>query len=285
MPQSAWRIPHAWLCNPPNPVPAAPQWDAEVRDRVLCLVEDWGRGLPLHAFKEGYEGLVDRGVDFPVRQLPDSDGVPYYTPPALPPQPQPYQTQQQPQVYGAPPTMAPGAAYAVPGAGYAVPGAGRPLIGPDVSAEDAAAIRAAMEEMEAEAAAAGGPAPGAAGSALGAGALGAQQLLQAAGAPAPAPAPAAAPAAAPVQGLLAVPHDAESLRTAASVAANSAELLSEMLAPISAAAAAGGDASGVREAFVTDLADQCYRWPRWEWGLHLLCEGFFCFAPALLKPC
>ncbi|GBF99783.1 hypothetical protein Rsub_12223 [Raphidocelis subcapitata] len=230
------------------------RWDAEVRDRVLCLVEDWGRGLPLHAFKEGYEGLVDRGVDFPVRQLPDSDGVPYYTPPELSPQPQPYQ-QQQPQAYGAPPAMAPGAAYAVPGAGYAVPGGGGPLIGPDVSAEDAAAIRAAMAEMEAEAAAAGGPAPGAAGSALGAGALGAQQLLQAAGAPGPA----AAPAPAPAPGLPALPRDPESLRTAVSVAANSAELLAEMLAPITAAAASGGDASGVREAFVTDLADQCYR--------------------------
>lgn len=36
------------------------QWDPEVKDRVLGLVEDWGKGLPLMAYKEAYEGLVDR---------------------------------------------------------------------------------------------------------------------------------------------------------------------------------------------------------------------------------
>ena len=39
---------------------ATTQWDPEVRDRVLCLLEDWGRGLPLPAFKAAYDSLVDR---------------------------------------------------------------------------------------------------------------------------------------------------------------------------------------------------------------------------------
>ncbi len=34
------------------------QWDFEVRDRVLSLMEDFGRGLPLPAYREAYEGLV-----------------------------------------------------------------------------------------------------------------------------------------------------------------------------------------------------------------------------------
>jgi hypothetical protein len=31
-----------------------------VRDRALCLVEDFGRGLPLHSYKEAYESLLVR---------------------------------------------------------------------------------------------------------------------------------------------------------------------------------------------------------------------------------
>lgn len=38
-----------------------PQWDAEVRDKALGLVEDFGRGLPMLAYKEAYEGLLVRG--------------------------------------------------------------------------------------------------------------------------------------------------------------------------------------------------------------------------------
>lgn len=36
------------------------QWDAEVRDRALGLVEDFGRGLPMPAYKEAYESLLVR---------------------------------------------------------------------------------------------------------------------------------------------------------------------------------------------------------------------------------
>lgn len=36
------------------------QWDPEVRDRALGLVEDFGRGLPLPAYREAYEGLLVR---------------------------------------------------------------------------------------------------------------------------------------------------------------------------------------------------------------------------------
>ena len=70
-----------------------------------------------------------------MRQLPDSDtSVPYYTPPVLPP-----------PAYGAPQvTMVPGGPQpgGVPGAAAVLP--------PDVSPEDAEAIRAAMAEMAAE---------------------------------------------------------------------------------------------------------------------------------------
>lgn len=38
--------------------PCALQWDAEVRDRALGLVEDFGRGLPMPAYKEAYESLL-----------------------------------------------------------------------------------------------------------------------------------------------------------------------------------------------------------------------------------
>jgi hypothetical protein len=34
------------------------QWDAEVRDKALGLVEDFARGLPHPAYKEAYESLV-----------------------------------------------------------------------------------------------------------------------------------------------------------------------------------------------------------------------------------
>jgi nicotinate-nucleotide--dimethylbenzimidazole phosphoribosyltransferase len=178
-----------------------------------------------------------RGVDFPARLLPPDDaGAPYYTPPVLP--------------YGAPPVVAPGTA---PGAAQgpypaAPPGAG-PLIGPDVSAEDAAAIRAAVAEMEAEAGAHAAPGPAAAAAAAAA----------AQGFPAPAGAPAPPGAAAPAPGLPAVPRSAEEVEQAVRVASNSAELLAEMLAPM---AAAGGPGAAA-EPFVVDLADQCYRWPPW----------------------
>lgn len=34
------------------------QWDPEVRDRVLCLIEDFGKGLPMPQYREAYEGLL-----------------------------------------------------------------------------------------------------------------------------------------------------------------------------------------------------------------------------------
>lgn len=40
------------------PLPLLLQWDAEVRDRALGLVEDFGRGLPMPAYKEAYESLL-----------------------------------------------------------------------------------------------------------------------------------------------------------------------------------------------------------------------------------
>lgn len=46
---------------PPHPLsrhPTHTQWDAEVRDRALGIVEDFGRGLPMPAYKEAYESLL-----------------------------------------------------------------------------------------------------------------------------------------------------------------------------------------------------------------------------------
>jgi hypothetical protein len=36
------------------------QWDPEVRDKALGLVEDFARGLPLPAYRDAYEGLLVR---------------------------------------------------------------------------------------------------------------------------------------------------------------------------------------------------------------------------------
>jgi hypothetical protein len=36
------------------------QWDAEVRDKALTLIEDFGRGLPMPAYREAYESLLVR---------------------------------------------------------------------------------------------------------------------------------------------------------------------------------------------------------------------------------
>lgn len=44
----------------PCPASRLVQWDAEVRDRALGLVEDFGRGLPMPAYKEAYESLLVR---------------------------------------------------------------------------------------------------------------------------------------------------------------------------------------------------------------------------------
>jgi hypothetical protein len=33
-----------------------------VRDRTLCLIEDFGRGLPLPAYKEAFENLEVRDL-------------------------------------------------------------------------------------------------------------------------------------------------------------------------------------------------------------------------------
>ncbi|KAI8464658.1 MAG: hypothetical protein J3K34DRAFT_526031 [Monoraphidium minutum] len=215
--------------------------DPEVRDRVLVLVEDWGRGLPLQGYRDAYEGLVDRGVDFPARLLPpDGEGAPYYTPPALPPRP--------PPAYGAPPVMGAGATFPPPGPAGAPASAG-PLIGPDVSAEDAEAIRAVVAEMEAEEAS---RQMAAAHAAAAAGAAGAAAAAAGAAGAAAGGAPGAAP------GVPAVPSSPQTIDAAVRVAANSAELLAEMLAPLKDGSG-GGAAAGVGEPLITDLADQCYR--------------------------
>ena len=34
------------------------QWDPEVRDKALGLIEDFAKGLPMQGYKEAYEGLL-----------------------------------------------------------------------------------------------------------------------------------------------------------------------------------------------------------------------------------
>jgi hypothetical protein len=46
------------LLLPPLLLLFLPQWDAEVRDKALGLIEDFARGLPHPAYKEAYESLV-----------------------------------------------------------------------------------------------------------------------------------------------------------------------------------------------------------------------------------
>eukprot|EP00198_Chlamydomonas_reinhardtii_P006199 XP_001695535.1 predicted protein [Chlamydomonas reinhardtii] len=59
---------------------AVPPVDAEVRDQVLALVEDFARALAPAQFQTAYEALLDQGVNFPARSVDDS--APYLTPPA-----------------------------------------------------------------------------------------------------------------------------------------------------------------------------------------------------------
>jgi len=262
------------------------RWDAEVRDRALILIEDFGRGLPMEAYKEAYEGLLDRGVDFPARPPQEDHGVPYYTPPAGPP----------------------------------------PGMGPEegLSAEDAAAINAALaqneleerqrQEQEAALAPPGLPPGGHVPAAMGPAVLMGAPIRP----PGYRPPPTYHPPPPPVPPFMATPHPPDSTPGAAHpgafppdahfpggaptaaaaggaagglggvataggasaggvppgvplpandeeaqqavrVALNSAELLVEMLAPIQAAGA-GADPSSVQELFITDLADQCYRY-------------------------
>jgi hypothetical protein len=64
-------------------VGAAPRaFDPEVRDKILGLIEDFARGVPVPQYREAYEQLLDAGTDFPVR--PEGEAVPYYTPPSRP---------------------------------------------------------------------------------------------------------------------------------------------------------------------------------------------------------
>jgi hypothetical protein len=58
-------------------------FDPEVRDKILTLIEDFARGVPVPQYREAYEQLLDKGMDFPVR--PETENVPYYTPPSRQP--------------------------------------------------------------------------------------------------------------------------------------------------------------------------------------------------------
>lgn len=48
-----------------------------MRDKILSLVDEFAAALKLPHFKAAYEGLVDRGVDFPVRSETDADAKLY----------------------------------------------------------------------------------------------------------------------------------------------------------------------------------------------------------------
>jgi hypothetical protein len=221
-------------------------WLSAISNIWLCARHaEWGPQPTFTTLNSPHDCPSPRGVDFPVRQLPDASTV-YYTPPVVP---------QRPPAYGAPPVVA-GSGPAGPPAHHPGGAAAGPMIGPDVSAEDAEAIRAAMAEMEAE------DASRALAAAHAAAAAGTEGTLPPVPLDAGAPPPASA-GGAPAQGVPvapAVPRSPRSIDNAVRVASNSAELLAEMLAPLAAAAGGGGDASGVGEAFITDLADQCYRW-------------------------
>ncbi|KAF8056348.1 chid1 [Scenedesmus sp. PABB004] len=225
-------------------------WDPEVRDRALGLVEDFARGLPLPAYNEAYESLLDRGVDFPVRPAAPADeaaAVPYYTPPPAPPA----------EVAAA----------------------------QGISPEDRAAIAAAVADLEAQEAAAaardaalappGLPAAGHVPAVMGPAVLFGGAIRPPGYVPPPGyhpphaaapppmvagagavPAPGGAPAPGAAGGGAPVPSSREDVETTLRVSRNSAELLAEMLAPIKA----GGDAGGLQESFVADLVDQCLRY-------------------------
>ncbi|GIL81396.1 hypothetical protein Vretimale_1047 [Volvox reticuliferus] len=119
--------------------------DAEVRDKVLRMVEDFSSVLQPPQFQAAYESLLDRGVDFPVRS-PD-ESVPILTPPA---------SVAAAGMLAAAPAVAP-TAEGAPAAAAARDVAGSepdadPLEG--LADEDRAAIQAALAELEAEARAA-----------------------------------------------------------------------------------------------------------------------------------
>eukprot|EP00878_Enallax_costatus_P019987 GHUV01021108.1.p1 GENE.GHUV01021108.1~~GHUV01021108.1.p1 ORF type:complete len:480 (+),score=158.33 GHUV01021108.1:171-1610(+) len=218
-------------------------WDPEVRDKALGLIEDFARGLPMQGYKEAYEGLLDRGVDFPVRPQADTGGAPYYTPPPMP------------------------AATAAAAQG--------------LSPEDRAAIAAAVADLEAQEsqrsaaesalAPPGLPSGGHVPAMMGPAVLMGAPIRPPGYSPppgyhpphAPAVQPATVAGAAPIdaqhpspEAAAVVPTNREQVEQHLRVSRNSAELLAEMLAPIKS----GGDRAALQETFVNDLVDQCLRY-------------------------
>uniref|UniRef100_A0A7R9YTW7 VHS domain-containing protein n=1 Tax=Chlamydomonas euryale TaxID=1486919 RepID=A0A7R9YTW7_9CHLO len=212
--------------------------DGEVRDKILCMIEDYAKVLPQKEFRDTYEMLLEHGVDFPARS-PDEQ------PPILSP----------PPAYSTPPMVPLGSVAPLPP--VAVGSAGTdPFAG--MSEEDRAAVQAAMAEMDAEARAVresarearrsgAAVAPGQAGAVTAPGAPGRKAGVGPPGAPAavpPAQAAAAAALVAPATRGVELPQDADEAVAAVSTARS---LLEEMLST-------GTDP---REAFVADLAEQC----------------------------
>mmetsp|Transcript_12393 Transcript_12393/g.26775 ORF Transcript_12393/g.26775 Transcript_12393/m.26775 type:complete len:544 (-) Transcript_12393:671-2302(-) len=205
--------------------------DGEVRDKILCMVEDYAKVLPQQEFKDAYEGLVDHGVDFPVRG-PD-DHPPILTPPPVfaPVHP----ASAQPQGYVPPAVAGVGA-----GAGAAAAAVG---MSPDafagMSEEDRAAIEAAMSQPWG--------APQQAGTEAAAAAALSEQLaaqrVQDWQLPLHAPAPTH------VEPLL-----PDNVEDALQVVGNTTSLLSEMLSTVPE-----DNPDAVREPYIVELAEQCLK--------------------------
>ncbi|KAJ9515128.1 hypothetical protein QJQ45_028926, partial [Haematococcus lacustris] len=128
--------------------------DAEVRDKILAMVEDYGRWLavPL-AFQDTYNTLVEQGVDFPVRSAADMSPIEAYQPPTL------SAAGVGPGAgLSAVPGARAGAASGDPGGEGAHHGHGLRAPGPEafegMSDEDRAAVQAAMAELAMDEAAA-----------------------------------------------------------------------------------------------------------------------------------
>ncbi|KAJ9505947.1 hypothetical protein QJQ45_017021 [Haematococcus lacustris] len=128
--------------------------DAEVRDKILAMVEDYGRWLAVPpAFQDTYNTLVEQGVDFPVRSAADMSPIEVYQPPTL------SAAGVGPGAgLGAVPGARAGAASGDPGGEGADHGHGLRAPGPEafegMSDEDRAAVQAAMAELAMDEAAA-----------------------------------------------------------------------------------------------------------------------------------
>ncbi|KAG1670193.1 hypothetical protein FOA52_014969 [Chlamydomonas sp. UWO 241] len=201
--------------------------DGEVRDKILCMVEDYAKVLPQAEYRETVDTLLEHGVDFPARSPDDQ-------PPILTP----------PPAYTAP-TMVPLGALAELPPGMQQQqqqGRGRaadtvdPFAG--MSAEDRAAVQAAIAEADAEAAA----------------------FDESAAIAQPAPPPPSPRGAPPLPSVPEQPESAMAL-AAAAAAVMPAESAEETLATVFNARGLldemlGGGADP-REGFVAELAQQC----------------------------